>query len=94
MLTVTDNAAAAIRSLTAQPQVPDGAGLRIATDQAAGALQLTVSPSPHEGDHVVDSSGAKLFLDTDAALLLDDKALDATMDDQGAVQFALAEQPG
>lgn len=93
MLTVTDNAVAAIRSLTAAPEVPDGAGLRIATDPAAGALQLTVSPEPQEGDAVVDNAGARLFLDTDAALLLDDKALDATVDDQGSVQFALAEQP-
>ncbi|QSB15431.1 adhesin [Natronosporangium hydrolyticum] len=93
MLTVTDNAAAAIRSLTTQPDVPDGAGLRIATDASAGALQLSVSAGPHEGDQVVDESGARLFLDGDAALLLDDKALDATVDDQGSVQFALAEQP-
>jgi Fe-S cluster assembly iron-binding protein IscA len=94
MLTVTDNAVSAIRSLTGQPEVPEGAGLRIATDQSAGALQLSVATGPHEGDQVVDNSGARLFLDTDAALLLDDKALDATVDDQGSVQFALAEQPG
>jgi Fe-S cluster assembly iron-binding protein IscA len=92
MLTMTDNAVAAIRSLTAQPNVPDSAGLRIATDRSAGALQLTVAPEPHEGDQVVDTSGARLFLDTEAATLLDDKALDATVDDQGSVQFALAEQ--
>src|SRR5690606_2311736 len=88
MLTMTDNAVAAIRSLTGQPEVPEGAGLRIATDPAAGALQLSVAPAPHEGDQVLDSAGARLFLDTDAALLLDDKALDATVDEQGAVQFA------
>lgn len=89
---MTDNAVAAIRSLTTQPNVPDSAGLRIATDRSAGALQLTVAPEPHEGDQVVDTSGARLFLDTEAATLLDDKALDATVDDQGSVQFALAEQ--
>lgn len=94
MLTVTNNAAAAIRSLTSQPDIPDGAGLRIAADQSAGALQLSVAPAPEQGDQVVDDSGARLFLDTDAALLLDDKALDATMDEQGGIQFALAEQPG
>lgn len=92
MLTVTDNAVAAIRSLTAQPDVPETAGLRIATDQSAGALQLSVAPEPQAGDQVVDNSGARLFLDNEAALLLDDKALDATVDDQGSVQFALAEQ--
>jgi iron-sulfur cluster assembly protein len=94
MLTVTDNAVAAIRSLTGQPEVPDGAGLRIATDPSAGSLQLSLAPEPHEGDQVVDNEGARLFLDNDAALLLDDKALDASVDDQGTVQFALAEQPG
>lgn len=95
MLTVTNNAAAAIRSLTSQPDIPDGAGLRIAADQSAGALQLSVAPAPEQGDQVVDDAGgARLFLDTDAALLLDDKALDATMDEQGGIQFALAEQPG
>lgn len=94
MLTVTNNAAAAIRSLTSQPDIPEGAGLRIASDQSAGALQLSVAPAPEQGDQVVDDSGARLFLDTDAALLLDDKALDATMDEQGGIQFALAEQPG
>jgi len=92
MLTVTDNAAAAIRSLTTQPDVPEGAGLRIATDAAAGALQLSVSAEPHEGDQVVNESGARLFLDSEAAMLLDDKALDATVDEQGSVQFALAER--
>jgi iron-sulfur cluster assembly protein len=92
MLTMTDNAVAAIRSLTAQPNVPDSAGLRITTDQGAGALKLTVAPQPHEGDQVLDSAGARCFLDDQAATLLDDKALDASVDDQGSVQFALAEQ--
>lgn len=94
MLTVTDNAVAAIRSLTGQPEIPDGTGLRIATDQAAGSLQLSLAPQPQEGDQVVDSSGARLFLDSEAAVLLDDKALDASVDEQGTVQFALAQQPG
>jgi iron-sulfur cluster assembly protein len=94
MLTVTDNAVAAIRSLTDQPEVPDGTGLRIASDPNAGSLQLSLAPEPQEGDQVVDNSGARLFLDSDAALLLNDKALDASVDDQGTVQFALAEQPG
>jgi len=95
MVTMTDNAVAAIRSLTGQPEVPAGAGLRIATDPNAGSLQLSLAPEPMEGDQVVDSGGARLFLDGDAALLLDDKALDASVDEQGTVQFALAEQqPG
>ncbi len=92
MLTLTDNAVLVIRDLTAQQEVPDGAGLRIATDADAGALTLSLAESPAQGDQVVDNSGARIFLDPDAAQLLDDKALDAAVDAQGAVRFGLAER--
>jgi Fe-S cluster assembly iron-binding protein IscA len=92
MLALTDNAAAVIRDLTGRDEVPDGAGLRIATDQAAGALTLSLAPEPQEGDQVLDAAGARLFLDPEAAQILDDKALDAAIDPQGGVQFEVAEQ--
>jgi iron-sulfur cluster assembly protein len=93
MLAITDNAVAVIRDLTGTQNAPDGAGLRIATDASAGSLTLSLAPQPEEGDQVLDASGARLFLDSGAAQVLDDKALDAAVDDQGAVQFAVAEQP-
>ncbi|MGC9670601.1 HesB/IscA family protein [Planosporangium sp. 12N6] len=93
MLAVTDNAAAVIRDLTDQEQVPDGAGLRIATDESAGALRLSLEPEPQEGDQVLDAEGARLFLDRQAAQILDDKSLDAAVDAQGGVQFAVEDQP-
>ncbi len=78
MLAVTDNAATAIRDITAAQEVPAGAGLRIAADDAAtGALTLSVVAEPVIGDQVVDASGARVFLDSQAAELLDDKELDA-----------------
>jgi Fe-S cluster assembly iron-binding protein IscA len=93
MLAVTDNAATVIRELTGQEGVPDGAGLRIATDESAGAFRLSLAPEPQQGDQVLDAAGARLFLDEDAAEILDDKALDAAVDAQGGVQFAVGEQP-
>ena len=93
MLAVTDVAAMAIRDITAAQEVPEGAGLRIATDATAGSLMLSLAPEPAEGDQIVDSAGARVFLDSEAAMLLDDKALDAEVDATGAVQFAVAEQP-
>jgi iron-sulfur cluster assembly protein len=93
MLTVTDTAVRVIRDLTAQQPAPEGAGLRIANDPAAGALTLALVERPIQGDQVVDSAGARIFLDPDAAELLDDKALDAAIDAQGAVLFGFAEQP-
>jgi iron-sulfur cluster assembly protein len=93
MLTLTDSAVSVIRELTAQPEVPDGAGLRIATDPSEGALTLALATQPAQDDQVLDESGARIFLDPDAAQMLDHKALDAAVDQQGAVQFGIAEQP-
>lgn len=92
MLTLTENAVAVIRDITDQEEVPEGAGLRIATDPAVGALTLSLAEEPMDGDEVVDESGVRLFLDAEAAVLLNDKALDAAVDPTGAVQFALGEQ--
>jgi iron-sulfur cluster assembly protein len=92
MIAVTDNAATVIRDLTSQGEVPEGAGLRIAADAMEGSLTLSLAPAPEEGDQVVDAAGARLFLDSDAAVMLDDKELDAAVDQGGSVQFAVAEQ--
>lgn len=92
MVTLTDNAVMVIRGLAEQQDEPQ-CGLRIATDPTAGSLMLSLVPEPLDGDRVVDAEGARLFLDSDAALFLDDKALDAAVDEQGAVQFAVADQP-
>ncbi|MQA25330.1 MAG: Fe-S cluster assembly protein HesB [Micromonosporaceae bacterium] len=94
MLTLTDNAVSVIRTIVSQPEVPDGAGLRIAAENTntAEGLTLSLATAPQEGDQVVDTSGARLFLEPTAASVLDDKALDADVDEQGKVSFALAEQ--
>jgi Fe-S cluster assembly iron-binding protein IscA len=93
MMTVTDNAAAVIRDLTSAPQVPGGSGLRIATDPDEGSLTLSLSTQPLDGDEVVDTDGALIFLDAQTASLLADKTLDADVDTDGAVSFILAEVP-
>jgi Fe-S cluster assembly iron-binding protein IscA len=92
MLAVTDNAATAIRDITSQEAVPIGSGLRIAADENGSSLTLSLVAKPFDGDQVLDSQGARLFLDNQAALLLDDKELDVTVDPTGDVQFAVADQ--
>jgi iron-sulfur cluster assembly protein len=92
MLTLTDNAVAAIQNLTTQQDVPEGCGLRIGTDPAVGSLTLSLAPAPQAGDQILDTTGATVFLDSEAAPLLEDKALDATFDDAGRVQFTVAQQ--
>jgi iron-sulfur cluster assembly protein len=93
VLTLTDSATSQIRNIIDQPEVPEGCGLRIANDPTAGGLTLTIAAAPAAGDQVLDSSGARVFLDPGAAAVLDDKALDAAIDDDGQVLFALAEHP-
>jgi len=92
MLTVTENAVTEIRNLTDQPQAPEGGGVRIATDPT-GALKLRLAATPAEDDTVLDADGARLFLDSSATTLLEDKTLVAVVDPSGLVQFAFAEQP-
>jgi iron-sulfur cluster assembly protein len=52
-----------------------------------------VAAQPARDDQVLDEAGARIFLDPEAAQLLDDKALDAAVDQQGAVQFGIEERP-
>jgi Fe-S cluster assembly iron-binding protein IscA len=95
MLTLTENAASAIRTLTLQTDQPDESGVRIAPTTGEGgtqALGLTVTADPQPGDQVLEAEGARVFLDSDVAPSLEDKALDAQVDAQGQVQFRIADQ--
>ncbi|SCL20599.1 Fe-S cluster assembly iron-binding protein IscA [Micromonospora rhizosphaerae] len=92
MLTMTDNAVMVIRDLAYQQDVGEAGGLRIAADTQAGSLSIELVPQPVQGDQVVDNQGARIFLDTDAAQLLNDTSVDATVDDEGIVQFGFTEK--
>ncbi len=91
MVMLTDDAATAIRGLTQQAPSPEGAGLRIASDATNGELKLHVATGPEQGDAVVESSGAKLFLDPVAVGVLDGKALDAMAAADGQIQFTVSD---
>jgi iron-sulfur cluster assembly protein len=94
MLTLTDNAVTAIRSLTSRPELPEEAGLRImAGEDQQSTLQLSLAPNPLVGDEVVESEGARVFMEPGAAQVLDGKALDAQVDNDGGVAFTIADQP-
>jgi Fe-S cluster assembly iron-binding protein IscA len=56
-------------------------------------LALSVAPAPEDGDRVVGTDGgAKVFLEPQAAALLDDKVLDVQQDETGDVAFAVLPQ--
>ncbi|MFR9778884.1 HesB/IscA family protein [Micromonospora sp. MS34] len=92
MLTMTDNAVLVIRDLATQQDVAEAGGLRIAADTQAGSLSIELVEQPTQGDQVVDNEGARIFLDADAAELLNDTSVDAVVDDEGIVQFGFTEK--
>jgi Fe-S cluster assembly iron-binding protein IscA len=93
MLTLTDSAVSAIRSLTSQPEVPEETGLRIMTQgDGAPSLRLTLAEAPAAEDEVIEESGARVFLEPAAAVVLETKALDAQVNEEGSVAFSISEQ--
>ena len=54
-------------------------------------FQLSVVPVPAEDDEVIEEHGARVFLEPDAASFLDDKVLDAKLE-QNKVAFTIADQ--
>ncbi|GAA2353627.1 HesB/IscA family protein [Nonomuraea africana] len=91
MLTLTPNAAQVIKDLTAQQDV-EAAGIRIsAQGEGQGSLVLSMATAPEPTDEVVETEGARVYLDPVAASVLDDKSLDADTDGQGGVAFHVTE---
>src|SRR6185312_12698249 len=81
MLTLTDSAVTAIRNLTSQPELPEDTGLRIMSQSDGGpTFQVTLAETPVAGDQVIETEGARVFLEPGAAVALDDKSLDAQVD--------------
>jgi Fe-S cluster assembly iron-binding protein IscA len=96
MLVLTEAAAEAVKSVTSTPQTPAETGLRIVSSapepEDPGALQLAAAAGPGENDQVIEAAGARVFLEPQAAAYLDDKVLDAQLDEQGNARFTLGTQ--
>ena len=86
MLTLTENAQAAVRGLTEDVEQPS-AGLRIASDQDQLAVSVVTQPQPT--DVVVDAGEARVYIAQDTAPVLEDQTLDAAQTPEG-VGFTLA----
>jgi len=84
---LTNNAQDAVRTLTKDPQAPERAGLRIAAGNQGLELMLVAEPAP--GDALIDDDGARVFLESQAANLLDERTLDAEIEGD-KVNFFLA----
>jgi Fe-S cluster assembly iron-binding protein IscA len=96
MLVLTEAAAEVVKSVTSTPQTPGETGLRIVSatsePEDPGALRVTATAGPGENDQVIEAAGARVFLEPQAAAYLDDKVLDAQLDEQGKARFTLGTQ--
>lgn len=89
MLQLTENATTIVKSIADQPDV---SGLRISNTDTEGGFAVTVASGPEADDKVVEEQGASVYLDPAAAEQLDKLVLDAGVDEEGNVQFALGQQ--
>lgn len=89
MLTLTENAATAVKTLTSQIPTTTG-GIRISdSGSPETGFALALAEAPQAEDSVVEADGARVFVDPAAAIALDDRVLDAQADADGAFSFAL-----
>lgn len=95
MLTVTAEAADAVKKLVEGSDVPETGGLRIyatPVNESEATLELTLAAEPEAADQVVDASGSHVFVEPSAAQFLEDKVLHATFEDQ-SIRFAIETLP-
>jgi Fe-S cluster assembly iron-binding protein IscA len=93
MLTITDNAAEAVRQISAGSGLEPDPGLRISVGEPTPQgtpLELSITAGAETTDQTVEEGGARVYLEDAVAPALDDKVLDAEIEgDQ--VRFALRE---
>ncbi len=93
MLTLTENASTIVKDITSQPGLAETAGLRITSEQTPEpTFAVSAAEAPEPGDQTIEQAGALVYLDEGAAVMLDDKVLDAAVDPEGKVEFALGLQ--
>jgi iron-sulfur cluster assembly protein len=94
LLALTDNAVEAVKHIvSSSEEASETGGLRLVAEQVGTQtnFQLSVVALPAEDDEVIEEEDARVFLEPEAASLLDDKVLDATVE-QSKVAFTIADQ--
>lgn len=90
MLTLTDNASTAVKSIADRSLGENGdGGLRISSSNEDG-FAVAIAATPEPTDEIIENDLAKVFLEKAASEALTDKVLDANVDQDGSVTFAIA----
>ena len=91
MLTLTENASTIVKDIASRSRTPAGSASPARTAHQP-AFEVAPAAAAEPGDETVEQGGATVFLDENASQQLDDKVLDAAVDQAGGVQFALMVQ--
>ena len=96
MLTITPEASHAIRGILDTSEAPDGSMFRISPQGHDGtapgpALAVSVIDSPPPDDQIIEGDEVTVAVEPSAAVLLEDKQLDATVEG-GQINFTIGEQ--
>jgi Fe-S cluster assembly iron-binding protein IscA len=92
---MTDNAAEAVRQISARSGLEPDPGLRITAGEPTPEgtpLEIMVAAGAEQTDQTVEEGGARVYVDEIVAPALDDKVLDAELAGE-QVRFALLESP-
>ena len=95
MLALTDRAVEAVRDvISSSDEASETSGLRLTAELEGtqARFKLRVVPLPAEDDAVIEEQGARVFVEAEAATLLEDKVLDANVD-HNQVAFTVIDQP-
>jgi iron-sulfur cluster assembly protein len=95
-LTLTENAVEAVKEIVASvPDAQESSGMRIVANETTdgrASFELSIAAVPGENDEVIEEQGARVFLESTASNLLDDKSLDARVDAERQIAFVIGEQ--
>jgi iron-sulfur cluster assembly protein len=97
VLTITNDAAEAIRVVRDALELPESAGLRISTapqsmNGTGPSFAVEFAPQPTPEDQVLEGEGAQIFLAPEAEAALDDKQLDADIEAGGEIKFTIEDR--
>jgi Fe-S cluster assembly iron-binding protein IscA len=98
VLTISPDASHAIRGILDASDAPDGAMFRIAPQGQDGtapgpSLAVSIIDSPPAEDQIVQGEDIEVAVEPSAAMMLDDKELDATVVGE-QINFSIGEQAG
>ncbi|GAA4421810.1 hypothetical protein GCM10023169_15210 [Georgenia halophila] len=91
MLSLTDNAQAAVKGLTSEAGLPDSGGVRIALTDDQSQLEMSLVTEPEDNDEVIETEDAKVFVSPETSPILSQHTLDAGQTSDG-IGFSLKPQ--